>query len=100
MPPSASIAYPGDSDSSALPISGGDYERMRAVTALRYRELEQMHEYIKHPGCLMEFLAAALDDTEAIRAGCAANCQRRGFSATASGNVVADAVSFLKKRNW
>lgn len=74
-----------------------DYERMRSVTALRYRELEQMHEYMEHSGCLMEFLAYALDDVEAHPCGVCANCQKRGFSAHSPSKVVAEAVSFLKK---
>ncbi len=74
-----------------------DYERMRSVTALRYRELEQMHEYMEHSGCLMEFLARALDDPEAHPCGICANCQKRGFPSTAQGTLVADAVAFFKR---
>jgi ATP-dependent DNA helicase RecQ len=74
-----------------------DYERMRGVTSLRYNELEQMHQYMEHQGCLMEFLARALDDPEARPCGVCANCQKRGFAATAQSNLIAQAVSFLKK---
>ena len=74
-----------------------DSDRMREVTALRYRELEQMHDYMEHRGCLMEFLARSLDDPEAHACGVCANCQKRGFLATAQSPVIADAVSFLKK---
>ncbi|MBX3086425.1 MAG: RecQ family ATP-dependent DNA helicase [Anaerolineae bacterium] len=42
-----------------------DYERWNRVTAQRYRELEQIQAYIRHDGCLMQFIAAALDDDSA-----------------------------------
>lgn len=74
-----------------------DYERMQRVTSLRYRELEQMHEYMEEKGCLMEFLARALDDSEAHPCGICANCQKRGFPSGVEPKLVAEAVSFLKK---
>lgn len=74
-----------------------DFERAREVTALRYQELEQMHEYVKHRGCLMEFLARALDDTEARACGVCANCQGRGFAATAKDATNGEAIAFLKR---
>jgi ATP-dependent DNA helicase RecQ len=73
-----------------------DIERMRAVTILRRRELEQMREYVAHRGCLMEFLAKALDDPEARPCGVCGNCQGRGFRAAAKEALVAEAVEFLK----
>lgn len=73
-----------------------DHERMVEVTRIRERELEQMRDYVHEPGCLMEFLARALDDAEAHPCGVCARCQGRGFAATASMALVAQAVDFLK----
>jgi ATP-dependent DNA helicase RecQ len=72
-----------------------DYEQIRDVTRLRQEELEQMRHYIRHRGCLMEFLARALDDVEAHRCGVCANCQGRGLPSTARASLVAEAVAFL-----
>src|SRR5207244_2577551 len=58
-------------------------------------ELEQMKRYVAHRGCLMEFLARALDDPEAKPCGACANCQRRGFRAEASTELVRQAAEFL-----
>jgi ATP-dependent DNA helicase RecQ len=56
-------------------------ERRRALiarrTELRRREQAQMEEYLRHEGCLMEFLARALDDPAARPCGCCANCRGR-----------------------
>lgn len=47
------------------------------LTGIRRREQEQMDEYLRHHGCLMEFLARALDDPTARPCGCCAPCQGR-----------------------
>jgi ATP-dependent DNA helicase RecQ len=73
-----------------------DIERMRAVTNLRRRELDEMHEYVAHQGCLMEFLARSLDDAEAKPCGVCANCQGRGFRAAVSETLAGEALLFLK----
>lgn len=39
-----------------------DYERWGQVTAQRHRELAQMEGFIEYQGCLMRFIAEALDD--------------------------------------
>ena len=44
------------------------------VTQQRLLELEQMRRYVSHDGCLMEFLARALDDPSAQRCGRCMNC--------------------------
>jgi ATP-dependent DNA helicase RecQ len=46
-----------------------DTERIDKVTAARRRELAEMDEYVDHDGCLMEFLARALDDPGAQPCG-------------------------------
>ncbi len=52
-----------------------DYARWDAVTATRYAELEQMKEYIDYSGCLMHFIAEALEDPKPVeRCGRCKNC--------------------------
>jgi ATP-dependent DNA helicase RecQ len=46
-----------------------DTQRIDRVTMARRRELAQMDEYVDHDGCLMEFLARALDDPDAQPCG-------------------------------
>jgi ATP-dependent DNA helicase RecQ len=74
-----------------------DYERIGQVTVLRRAELAQMQAYVAHAGCLMEFLARALDDPTAGPCGKCANCQGRGLPAQVSRTLVAEAVEFLKR---
>ncbi len=70
-------------------------ERARRVTSLRRGEVDQMCQYVGHRGCLMEFLARALDDPAAGPCGCCANCQGKGFRAEAPATLVAEAETFL-----
>lgn len=72
-----------------------DIERTNRITALRRAELAQMQSYVAHRGCLMEFLARALDDPEAKPCGLCANCQGRGFRAEASAELIKQASEFL-----
>jgi ATP-dependent DNA helicase RecQ len=73
-----------------------DRDRIQEVTRLRREELEQMQEYVRLQGCLMEYLACALDDADARPCGVCAVCQGRGFEPTAKTSLIADAVTFLK----
>jgi len=72
-----------------------DIERTNRITALRRAELAQMQNYVAHPGCLMEFLARALDDPDAKTCGVCANCQGKGFRAETSTDLVKQAADFL-----
>ena len=72
-----------------------DIDRTNRITALRRAELAQMQRYVAHRGCLMEFLARALDDLEAKRCGVCANCQGKGFRAESSAELVRQAADFL-----
>jgi ATP-dependent DNA helicase RecQ len=74
-----------------------DVERIEQVTRLRHEELAQMQAYVTHTGCLMEFLARALDDPAAKPCGRCANCKGRGLLARVSPTLVAEAVKFLKR---
>jgi len=72
-----------------------DIERTNRITALRRAELAQMQKYVSHRGCLMEFLARALDDPDAKTCGVCANCQGRGFRAETPAELVKQAAEFL-----
>jgi ATP-dependent DNA helicase RecQ len=72
-----------------------DIERTNRITALRRAELAQMQTYVAHRGCLMEFLARALDDPDAKTCGVCANCQGKGFRAETSVELVKQAAEFL-----
>jgi ATP-dependent DNA helicase RecQ len=53
-----------------------DYDRWTLVTQQRYDELEQMKAYIQHTGCLMRYIADALDDTTSSQpCGRCKNCR-------------------------
>jgi ATP-dependent DNA helicase RecQ len=79
-------------------------ERLRALiehtTQLRRREQEQMDQYSTHPGCLMEFLARALDDPTARACGRCAPCKGRpGAMRLVPEELARDAVAFLRRMN-
>ena len=44
------------------------------ITALRRTEQQRMREFVRHNGCLMEFVARDLDDPHARPCGVCANC--------------------------
>lgn len=73
-----------------------DVARAERVTAQRRFELGQMRDYVAYQGCLMEFLARALDDPTASACGRCANCTGKGLPDSVTRAVVAQAVSFLK----
>jgi len=51
-----------------------DLTRSEQVTKHRLSELAQIKSYVEHKGCLMEFLARALDDPAPARCGRCMNC--------------------------
>ncbi|HYV04179.1 MAG TPA: helicase-related protein, partial [Blastocatellia bacterium] len=72
-----------------------DIDRTNRITGLRRAELRQMQMYVAHRGCLMEFLARALDDPAAKACGVCANCQGKGFRSCVSSEMVKQATEFL-----
>jgi ATP-dependent DNA helicase RecQ len=74
-----------------------DIERIERVTRLRREELAQMQAYVAYDGCLMEFLARALDDPAAKPCGRCANCKGKGLPARVSHKLVTEAIEFLKR---
>ncbi len=54
-----------------------DRERIGRLTGQREMEWEEVQRYIDHPGCLMAYLARALDDPEPEPCGKCASCLGR-----------------------
>ena len=73
-----------------------DISRFEQVTRLRRDEVEQMRRYVEHKGCLMEFLARALDDPNAAPCGKCMNCKSRTHRRSAPSMLVQSAVDFLR----
>jgi ATP-dependent DNA helicase RecQ len=69
---------------------------VNAITAIRRQEQAQMRAYLYHSGCLMEFLARALDDPHARPCGQCARCRNAPLLDPAySVNVASKAQRFL-----
>ncbi len=67
------------------------------LTGLRREELAQMDAYREHAGCLMEFLARALDDPTAGPCGICARCRDKPEALRAvPPERIGDAVAFLR----
>ena len=73
-----------------------DAQRFEQVTQHRRRELQEMKDYVEHPGCLMEFLARALDDPTAAPCGKCMNCARQTTRRSPPVGLVQDAITFLR----
>lgn len=85
-----------------------DLLRSDQVTQSRRAELEQIKRYVDHDGCLMEFLARALDDPSPGRCGKCMNCSRFAKRQPVPVTLVreaaeflrADAVNFEPRKQW
>ncbi|MFN8418831.1 MAG: RecQ family ATP-dependent DNA helicase [Anaerolineae bacterium] len=76
-----------------------DYERWAGVTAQRYAELDQMHEFMTYDGCLMQFIARVLDDPTPLQpCGKCQNCRQRGVEAKPDNRLIEEANRFLRGR--
>jgi len=73
-----------------------DVMRAEQVTAHRRAELEEIRRYVNHDGCLMEFLARALDDAAPERCGKCMNCSGRTARRAPPPELVRQAVEFLR----
>jgi len=76
-----------------------DLLRSEQVTQSRRAELEQIKRYVDHDGCLMEFLAHALDDPSPGRCGKCMNCSRSAKRQPVPDELIRDAVEFLRGDN-
>ncbi len=66
------------------------------VTLNRRAELDQIKRYVDHDGCLMEFLARALDDPSPSRCGKCMNCAGRKKRQALPAELIHAAVEFLR----
>ena len=73
-----------------------DAARFEQVTRHRRAELEQIKRYVEHTGCLMEFLARALDDPAAASCGKCMNCTDHTGRRPPPPELVQKAVDFLR----
>lgn len=73
-----------------------DTARFEQVTRLRRDEVGQMRRYVEHTGCLMEFLARALDDATAAPCGKCMNCTKHTERRTVPASLTQAAVEFLR----
>src|SRR4029077_11011734 len=73
-----------------------DLLRSEQVTQQRRTELAQMKSYVAHDGCLMEFLARALDDPAPSRCGRCMNCAGKTERHPAPTELVEAAAEFLR----
>ncbi len=73
-----------------------DVMRAEQVTALRRAEVEQMRRYVEHTGCLMEFLARALDDPSPTPCGKCMNCTGKTARQQVTPELSHRAVEFLR----
>src|SRR5216683_3049343 len=76
-----------------------DLLRSERVTQSRRAELEQIKRYVDHDGCLMQFLAHALDDPSPGRCGKCMNCSRSAKRQPVPDELIRDAVEFLRGDN-
>ena len=74
-----------------------DTARYQQVTQRRWAELEEIKRYVEHPGCLMEFLARALDDPAAAPCGKCMNCTGQTQRRLVSAGLTQAAVDFLRQ---
>lgn len=73
-----------------------DLMRSEQVSNSRLEELEQIKRYVNYDGCLMEFLARALDDPSPAPCGKCMNCARRAKRRPVPQELVGNAVEFLR----
>jgi ATP-dependent DNA helicase RecQ len=73
-----------------------DVARFEQVTRLRRDEVEQMRRYVEYKGCLMEFLARALDDPAAAPCGKCMNCTKHTERRIVPAELTQAAVDFLR----
>jgi ATP-dependent DNA helicase RecQ len=75
-----------------------NHERSQRITSQRHAELRQMKEFVRHTGCLMEFVAHTLDDPEAKPCGACAGCLGRPLVPTDIDPRLADAARRFLQR--
>ncbi|MBI3985801.1 MAG: RecQ family ATP-dependent DNA helicase [Lentisphaerae bacterium] len=76
-----------------------DQAYVDAITGIRRQEQAQMQTYMAHSGCLMEFLARALDDPQAGRCGKCAGCKGEPLLSPEYDHDLANRAAIFLKRS-
>lgn len=86
-----------------LTAAGHDYhidaDHVQQISDIRRGEQAQMQAYMEHTGCLMEFLARALDDPHAGACGKCAGCLGRPILSPAFDHDLANRAAIFLKRS-
>lgn len=75
-----------------------DLERSEGITAIRYKEMQDMDEFTKQKGCYMEYIAEKLDDVNAKVCGKCSNCRGLFFDERVGAETVQRAQQFIKSK--
>lgn len=75
-----------------------DLERSEGITAIRYKEMQDMDEFTKQKGCYMKYIAEKLDDVNAKVCGKCSNCRGLLFDEMVDAETVQRAQQFIKSR--
>lgn len=75
-----------------------DLERSEGITAIRYKEMQDMDEFTKQKGCYMKYIAEKLDDVNAKVCGKCSNCRGLIFDETVGAETVQRAQQFIKSK--
>lgn len=75
-----------------------DFERSEGITAIRYKEMQDMDEFTKQKGCYMKYIAEKLDDVNAKVCGKCSNCRGLLFDETVGAETVQRAQQFIKSK--
>lgn len=77
-----------------------DQDYVDAITAIRREEQAQMQEYMTHQGCLMYFLAQALDDPDPQDCGRCKNCNPDLLLPEGYNDALANRAALFLKRSY
>ncbi len=75
-----------------------DLERSEGITAIRYKEMQDMDEFTKQKGCYMKYIAEKLDDVNAKACGKCSNCRGLLFNESVDPKMVQMAQQFIKSK--
>ena len=75
-----------------------DLERSEGITAIRYKEMQDMDEFTKQKGCYMKYIAEKLDDVNAKECGKCSNCRGLLLDETVGAETVQRAQQFIKSK--
>ena len=75
-----------------------DLERSEGITAIRYKEMQDMDEFTKQKGYYMKYIAEKLDDVNAKVCGKCSNCGGLLFDERVGAETVQRAQQFIKSK--